>query len=76
PNAPLVFSDTNIALSQLVVKTTEFSGRRLRTSFNIAVPADFYANAYGEAKVLLDAAYTDNVLPCSHIDIYVNDNIA
>ncbi|MBY5544330.1 cellulose biosynthesis cyclic di-GMP-binding regulatory protein BcsB [Rhizobium leguminosarum] len=76
PNAPLVFSDTNIALSQLGVKTTEFSGRRLRTSFNIAVPADFYANAYGEAKVLLDAAYTDNVMPGSHIDIYVNDNIA
>ncbi|UVD58081.1 cellulose biosynthesis cyclic di-GMP-binding regulatory protein BcsB [Rhizobium sp. Pop5] len=76
PNAPLVFSDTNIALSQLGVKTTEFSGRRFRTSFNVAVPADFYANAYGEAKVLLDAAYTDNVLPGSHIDIYVNDNIA
>ncbi|NNU45705.1 cellulose biosynthesis cyclic di-GMP-binding regulatory protein BcsB [Rhizobium sp. WYCCWR 11279] len=76
PNAPLVFSDTDIALSQLGVKTTEFSGRRLRTSFHIAVPADFYANAYGEAKVLLDAAYTDNVLPGSHIDIYVNDNIA
>ncbi|ARO29618.1 BcsB family cellulose synthase subunit protein [Rhizobium sp. NXC14] len=76
PNAPLVFSDTSIALSQLGVKTTEFSGRRFRTSFNVAVPADFYANAYGEAKVLLDAAYTDNVLPGSHIDIYVNDNIA
>ncbi|NKK81015.1 cellulose biosynthesis cyclic di-GMP-binding regulatory protein BcsB [Rhizobium leguminosarum] len=76
PNAPLVFSDTSIALSQLGVKTTEFSGRRLRTSFNIAVPADFYANAYGEARVLLDAAYTDNVMPGSHIDIYVNDNIA
>ncbi|NKM60389.1 cellulose biosynthesis cyclic di-GMP-binding regulatory protein BcsB [Rhizobium leguminosarum bv. viciae 248] len=76
PNAPLVFSDMSIALSQLGVKTTEFSGRRLRTSFNIAVPADFYANAYGEAKVLLDAAYTDNVMPGSHIDIYVNDNIA
>ncbi|MBB3136402.1 hypothetical protein FHS26_004156 [Rhizobium pisi] len=76
PNAPLVFSDTNITLSQLGVKTTEFSGRRFRTGFNVAVPADFYANAYGEAKVLLDAAYTDNVLPGSHIDIYVNDNIA
>ena len=76
PDAPLVFSDTNIPLSQLGVKTTEFSGRRFRTGFNVAVPADFYANAYGEAKVLLDAAYTDNVLPGSHIDIYVNGNIA
>ena len=76
PDAPLVFSDTNIPLSQLGVKTSEFSGRRFRAGFNIAVPADFYANAYGEAKVLLDAAYTDNVLPGSHIDIYVNGNIA
>ncbi|MFB2604731.1 cellulose biosynthesis cyclic di-GMP-binding regulatory protein BcsB, partial [Rhizobium phaseoli] len=39
PNAPLIFSDTSIALSQLGVKTTEFSGRRFRTSFNVAVPA-------------------------------------
>ncbi|PDT11626.1 cellulose biosynthesis cyclic di-GMP-binding regulatory protein BcsB [Rhizobium sp. M1] len=76
PNAPLIFSDTSIPLSQLGVKTTEFSGRRFRTSFNVGVPADFYANAYGEAKVLLDAAYTDKVQPGSHIDIYVNDNIA
>lgn len=76
PDAPLIFSDTNIALSQLGVKTAEFSGRRFRTNFNVAVPADFYANAYGEAKVLLDAAYTDKVLPGSHIDIYVNGNIA
>jgi hypothetical protein len=76
PDAPLLFSDTRLSFSQLGVKTTEFSGRRFRTNFNVAVPADFYANAYGEATVLLDAAYTDSVLPGSHIDIYVNGNIA
>ncbi len=76
PDAPLLFSDRTVAFSQLGVKSTEFSGRRFRTGFNIAVPADFYANAYGEATVLLDAAYTQNVLPGSHIDVYVNGNIA
>jgi len=76
PDAPLLFEDTRLSFQQLGVKTTEFSGRRFRTDFNVAVPADFYANAYGEATVLLDAAYTDSVLPGSHIDIYVNGNIA
>nr|WP_183900907.1 cellulose biosynthesis cyclic di-GMP-binding regulatory protein BcsB [Rhizobium metallidurans] len=76
PDAPLIFSDRTIAFSQLGVKSTEFSGRRFRTTFNIAVPADFYANAYGEATVLLDAAYTQSVLPGSQIDVYVNGNIA
>lgn len=76
PDAPLVFSDSRLTFSQLGVKTTEFSGRRFRTSFNIGVPSDFYANAYGEATVLLDAAFTQGVLPGSHIDIYVNGNIA
>jgi hypothetical protein len=76
PDAPLIYSDTRLPLSQLGVQTEEFSGRRYRTGFNVAVPADFYANAYGEATVLLDAAYTDSILPGSHIDIYVNGNIA
>ncbi|WP_416067206.1 cellulose biosynthesis cyclic di-GMP-binding regulatory protein BcsB [Rhizobium sp. ZK1] len=76
PDAPLLFADTRIPLSQLGIRTVDFSGRRFRTSFNIAVPADFYANSYGEAKILLDAAYSSQVLPGSHVDIYVNGNIA
>jgi hypothetical protein len=76
PDAPFVLSGTSIRLSQLGLKTENFSGRRYRTQFNLAVPADFYANAYGEAVLLLDAAYAPSVLPGSHIDIYVNGNIA
>ena len=53
-----------------------FSGRRFRTDFTIGVPSDFYAASYGEAVILLDAAYSSAVLPGSHIDIYVNDSIA
>lgn len=76
PDAPLVMSDRRIALSTLGVRSSEFSGRRFRTDFTIGTPADFYASAYGEATLLLDAAYSNEVLPGSHIDVYVNGNIA
>ncbi len=76
PDAPLIYSKTSLSFQQLGVKTTEFSGRRFHTSFNVAIPSDFYANAYGEATILLDAAYAKDVRPGSHIDVYVNGSIA
>nr|WP_209942973.1 cellulose biosynthesis cyclic di-GMP-binding regulatory protein BcsB [Rhizobium halophytocola] len=76
PDAPLLFGGEQIPLARLGVRTLEFNGRRLRTGFKIAVPSDFYANSYGEAVLLLDAAFTAEVEPGSHIDVYVNDNIA
>ncbi|WP_320197695.1 cellulose biosynthesis cyclic di-GMP-binding regulatory protein BcsB [Agrobacterium sp. rho-13.3] len=76
PDAPLVMSDRRIPLSSFGVKSSEFSGRRFRTEFTIGAPADFYASAYGEATLLLDAAYSNEILPGSHIDVYVNGNIA
>lgn len=76
PDAPLIYSGTSLSFEQLGVKTTEFSGRRFHTSFNVAIPSDFYANAYGEATILLDAAYAKDVRPGSHIDVYVNGSIA
>ncbi|HBF29682.1 cellulose biosynthesis cyclic di-GMP-binding regulatory protein BcsB [Rhizobium sp.] len=76
PDAPILDSETRLPLAQLGVKSEEFSGRRFRTGFLVAVPSDFYAQAYGEAQILLDAAYSAEVLPGSQIDIYVNDQIA
>lgn len=76
PDVPLVMSDRRIALSELGLQSTEFSGRRFRKEFYVGMPADFYASAYGEASLLLDAAYSSQVLPGSHVDIYVNDQIA
>jgi hypothetical protein len=76
PEAPFLFGGEELTFSQLGLENTEFSGRRLRMFFNIAVPADFYADAYGEATILLDAAYADSVEPGSHIEVYVNGNIA
>jgi hypothetical protein len=75
-DTPLLRSSTQLTFASLGVATTEFSGRRFRTGFDVGVPADFYANAYGEASILLDAAYSDQILPGSHIDVYVNGNIA
>ncbi|KJF72161.1 cellulose biosynthesis cyclic di-GMP-binding regulatory protein BcsB [Agrobacterium arsenijevicii] len=76
PDVPLVMSDRRIALSELGIESAEFGGRRFRNEFYVGMPADFYASAYGEAAMLLDAAYSSQVLPGSHIDIYVNDEIA
>lgn len=76
PDAPIIYSGASLSFEQLGIRTTEFSGRRFHTSFNVGIPSDFYANAYGEATILLDAAYAKDVRPGSHIDIYVNGSIA
>lgn len=76
PDVPMFFNAARMRLSDLGMSTLEFNGRRVRTEFAVGAPADFFANAYGQATILLDAAYSQEVLPGSHIDIYVNDNIA
>ncbi len=65
-----------VPLAKLGVATQQFSGRRFRAQFAVGIPSDFYAESYGEATILLDAAYTSAVLPASHLDIYVNGQIA
>lgn len=69
---PVVTGADSIPLSAMGVSTTEFNGRRQRTTFNFALPGDFYATMYGEAVLVLDAAYSAAVLPGSQIEIYVN----
>lgn len=76
PDVPLMTAATRRKFSELGVETRNFTGRRLRTEFAVGVPSDFYANEYGKATILLDAAYSEDVLPGSQINIYVNDNIA
>ncbi len=76
PNAPLMTGESRVAFSDLGVHTQEFSGRRFSAQFLIGVPSDFYASNYGHATILLDAAYSAEVLPGSHFDVYVNDHIA
>lgn len=73
---PRVEGATKLALSDLGVRTVEFNGRRYTTSFEFSLPSDFYAQMYGEAYLMLDAAYSAEVLPGSQFDIYANGQIA
>lgn len=76
PDAPIFFTGGMQSFAKLGATTQEFGGRRFKTKVVVGIPSDFYANDYGEARILLDAAYTAEVLPGSHIDVYVNGNIA
>lgn len=73
---PRITGATALTLSDLGVPTIEFNGRRYSTSFEFALPSDFYANMYGQAQLLLDAGYSKAVLPGSVLDIYANGQIA
>lgn len=76
PDVPIFFEAGRKRFSELGVPTQEFAGRLFKTDFSIGVPSDFYADSYGHVTLLLDAAYSEEVQPGSHIDVYVNDNIA
>jgi cellulose synthase operon protein B len=76
PLVPLLEGERQLTFADLGIATTEFSGRRFRTQFSIGLPGDFFSDAYGEATIYLDAAYTGEVRPGSHVDVYVNGFIA
>ncbi|WP_182085919.1 cellulose biosynthesis cyclic di-GMP-binding regulatory protein BcsB [Aureimonas sp. ME7] len=76
PDALLVREGGAVSFRDLGVASQEFAGRRFRTEFALAVPGDFFAEAYGEAVMRIDAAYSREILPGSLINLYVNGNIA
>ena len=76
PPVPLINSPRTLSLAELGVATEEFSGRRYRREFFIGLPGDFFSDAFGEATLYVDGAYTEEVRPGSRIDVYVNGFIA
>lgn len=77
PDAPFISDKQAIRFSELGIPTQESTGRRMRVRAIVAMPGDFYANAYGEATLYLDGAYSQEVLPGdSHIEVFVNGNVA
>jgi cellulose synthase operon protein B len=76
PDAPLMAGAGRVQFSDLGVRTQEFSGRVFSAQFLVGIPSDFYASNYAQATILLDAAYSAEVLPGSHLDVYVNGHIA
>ena len=73
---PILDGQSVVTLETLGVDAFSFNGRRYRTSFDIALPADFYANRYGQAQLRLKAAYSGEVQPGSQIEVFVNGQIA
>lgn len=73
---PLMEGGASASLASLGVDRLEFNGRRYTTQLQFELPADFYAYRYGELELVLDAAYSSDVLPGSEIDIYTNGEIA
>src|SRR4029077_15389571 len=76
PSPPLILGQQTLTFADLDMPTEEFNGRRLRETFHLGLPPDFYANAYGEARLYLDATFTDAVRPGSHVDVTVNGFLA
>ncbi|MEM8663085.1 MAG: cellulose biosynthesis cyclic di-GMP-binding regulatory protein BcsB [Pseudomonadota bacterium] len=72
PDAAVVDGATTVTLRDTGIETINFSGRRFVTAFNVTLPPDFYASAYGEARLLLDAAYSSEVRPGSTLSVFVN----
>ncbi|QQR38629.1 cellulose biosynthesis cyclic di-GMP-binding regulatory protein BcsB [Devosia rhizoryzae] len=73
---PMMLGGQSVSLAELGVETIEFNGRRYNGQLQFELPYDFYAYRYGELELVLDAAYSSDVLPGSEIDIYTNGQIA
>ena len=77
PDAPFISNAQALRFSEIGIGTQESSGRRMRVRAILAMPGDFYANAYGEATLYLDGAFSDEVLPgVSRLEVFVNGNVA
>ncbi|MBB3810148.1 cellulose biosynthesis cyclic di-GMP-binding regulatory protein BcsB [Pseudochelatococcus contaminans] len=63
---------SKLAFGMLGVETQEFSGRRFTTSITVALPMDFYTQAYGEARLLIDAGFAVDMQPGSYFIVSVN----
>ncbi len=76
PQVPMLGGKRTLSFADLAVPTEEFNGRRYHADLYVGLPGDFYAGAYGQATIFLDAAYTEAVKPGSHIDVYANGFVA
>ena len=65
-----------VPLSELGVRTEEFSGRLYRASFDITLPGDFYPADYDKLTLSLTAGYASGLSPVSQILVRVNDREA
>lgn len=72
PAPPLIEGRRSLTFSELGIDNLEFSGRRMEVSLAIALPADFYARNYAEARFLIDAGFGIDLLRESQFVVSVN----
>jgi hypothetical protein len=65
-----------VKLSDIGIKSQEFTGRLFRAAFNIIMPPDFYAADYGRAYVRLAGGYAGGLNSKAQIVMNVNDRTA
>jgi hypothetical protein len=65
-----------VPLSDLGVRTEEFSGRLYRAAFDIRLPGDFYGADYDKLTLSLTAGYAQGLAPTAQILVRVNDREA
>jgi hypothetical protein len=75
-SVPIFEGARTMGFEELGFEGLSFNGRRYTNSFSFALPADFYADRYGQARITLNAAYSGEVLAGSQFHIYVNGRIA
>ena len=66
----------HVPLSELGVRTEEFSGRLFRAAFDITLPGDFYPADYDKLTLSLTAGYASGLAPTAQILVRVNDHEA
>ncbi len=61
-----------VRLSEMGIRSQEFSGRLFRTGFNLIMPPDFYAADYGKATLDLAGGYSAGLTNAAQIIVSVN----
>jgi hypothetical protein len=65
-----------VPLSELGVRTEEFTGRLFRAAFDITLPGDFYPADYDKLTLSLTAGYASGLASTAQILVRVNDHEA
>jgi hypothetical protein len=68
-------AEKQFTLRDAGIRSSSFSGRLMRTHFNVVMPADFYAAEYATFDLKLSAATAPGLDPSAQMLVRVNDRI-
>lgn len=68
-------AETEFSLRDAGIRSSTFSGRLMRTHFDVVMPADFYAAEYATFDLRLSAATAPGLDPSAQMLVRVNDKV-